>query len=48
VANFNDLKDRVAAAVTTFDADMLQHTWMELEYRLDIAHVTNGGHFECL
>jgi hypothetical protein len=30
VANVNDLKDRVAAAVATFDFDMLQHTWMSL------------------
>lgn len=30
VADINDLEDRIAAAVATVDADMLQHTWIEL------------------
>ncbi|KDR16703.1 hypothetical protein L798_09097 [Zootermopsis nevadensis] len=43
VADINDLKDRTAAAIATVDFDMLQRTWMELEHRLDIVHVTNGA-----
>jgi hypothetical protein len=48
VADINDLKDRIKAAIATVDVDMLKQTWMKLEYRLDIVHVTNGAHVECL
>jgi hypothetical protein len=48
VADINDLKDRIKAAIATVDVDMLQRTWMELEYRLDIVRVTNGAHVECV
>jgi hypothetical protein len=44
VADINDLKDRIKAAIETVDVDMLQRSWMELEYRLGIARVTNGAH----
>jgi hypothetical protein len=27
---------------------MLQHVWQELDYRIDICHVTKGGHIEHL
>jgi hypothetical protein len=42
------MKDRIAAAISTTDFDMLQRTWMELEYRLDIVRVTNGALVECM
>jgi hypothetical protein len=48
VANINDLKDRIKAAIATVDVDMLQRTWMELEYRLDIVRVTDGAYVECV
>jgi hypothetical protein len=48
VADINDLKDGIKAAIATVDVDMLQHTWMELEYCLDIVHVTNSAHAECM
>jgi hypothetical protein len=48
VADINDLKDTNATATATVDIDMLQHTWMEREYRLDIVRVTNGVHVESL
>jgi hypothetical protein len=44
VADIDDLKDRNV----TVDVDMLQRTWMELEYRLDIVNVTNGAHVGCV
>jgi hypothetical protein len=46
--HINDLKDRIKAAIATVDDDMLNRTWMELEYRLDIVRVTNGAHVECV
>jgi hypothetical protein len=48
VADNNDLKNRIKAAVATVDVDMLQRTWMEPEYRLDIVRVTNGAHVQCV
>jgi hypothetical protein len=39
MANLNDLKNRIQAAISTADVDMLQCTWMELEYHLDMAMV---------
>jgi hypothetical protein len=44
VADINDSKERIKAAIATVDVDMLQRTWMELEYGLDIVRVTNGAH----
>jgi hypothetical protein len=48
VADINDLKDRIKAAIATVDVDMLQRTWMEFEYRLGTVCVTNGAHVECV
>jgi hypothetical protein len=48
VANMNDFKDRIKAAIASVDVDMLQRTLMELEYRLDIVRVTNDAHVECV
>jgi hypothetical protein len=48
VADINNLKDRIKAAIATVDVDMLQRTWMELEYRLDVVRLTNGANFECV
>jgi hypothetical protein len=48
VADINDLKDRIKAAVATVDVDMLQRVWIELEYRLDIVCMTDSAHVECV
>jgi len=45
--DINDLKKRTEAAIATLDVDMMQHTWMELVYRLDIVRVTNGARVKC-
>jgi sulfur relay (sulfurtransferase) DsrC/TusE family protein len=31
-----------------FDRDMLQRVWAEMDYRLDVCRVTEGGHTEHL
>lgn len=46
--DINNLKDRIVAVIATVDNDMLQHTWTNLEYHLDIVHVTYGAHVECV
>jgi hypothetical protein len=43
-----ELRQRIATAIQTIDADMLSHVWQELDYRLDICRVTGGSHIESL
>jgi hypothetical protein len=43
VANINDLKNRIEAAIATVHVDMLQHTWMELKYHLYIVCMINDS-----
>jgi hypothetical protein len=35
-------------AVAAIDSQMLQRVWQEFDYRIDICHVTKGGHIERL
>jgi hypothetical protein len=32
--------------ITTINRGMLAHTWEELQFRLDVLHVTQGAHTE--
>jgi hypothetical protein len=34
------------AAIETVTPQMLENTWREIEYRLDILHATKGAHIE--
>ena len=43
-----DLKSRITAAVGTITPDLLNRVWQELDYRLDVCHVTKGAHIEDL
>jgi hypothetical protein len=43
-----DLKAQIIAAVKNINASMLTHVWQELEYRIDVCHVTLGAHIEYL
>jgi hypothetical protein len=40
------LKARIMNSVATVTPNMLQATWNEVEYRLDICRVTKGAHSE--
>jgi hypothetical protein len=45
----NDLQRliaRISVAMTTVILNMLQATWNEVEYRLDICRATKGAHIE--
>ena len=46
VQDIDDLKQRISNAMTTIDEAMLQHTWQEIEYHLDVLRATNGTHIE--
>jgi hypothetical protein len=42
------LRQRTMEAVVATDRQMLWHVWQELDCRIDICHVTKGGHIEHL
>jgi len=43
-----DLKARIIVTVKNIDAPMLTRVWQELEYCIDVCHVTRGAHIEHL
>ena len=46
VRRITDLKQRIINAIATIDEAMLQRTWQEIDYRLDVLRATNGAHVE--
>ena len=44
----DELKARITEALATINNAMLERVWQELDYRLDVCHVTNGAHIERL
>ena len=46
IRDITDLKQRITDAIATIDEAMLQRTWQEIEYRLDVLRATNGAHVE--
>ena len=46
ILDINDLKQRITDALATIDEAMLQRTWQEIDYRLDVLRATNGAHIE--
>ncbi|GBO28183.1 hypothetical protein AVEN_97534-1, partial [Araneus ventricosus] len=42
------LQERITAAVTDIDGNMLLNIWTELDYRWDVCRVTKGAHIEHL
>ncbi|PNF39386.1 hypothetical protein B7P43_G13583 [Cryptotermes secundus] len=43
VNDFPDLRARILETIATVPMDMLERTWQEIEYRLDIVRATNGA-----
>ena len=41
-----ELRQRIELAVAGIDHHMLVRAWQELDYRIDVSSVTNGGHME--
>ena len=46
VRDITDLKQRISNAIDTINETMLKRTWQEIEYRLNVLHVTSGAHIE--
>ncbi|GBL94856.1 hypothetical protein AVEN_197535-1 [Araneus ventricosus] len=42
------LQERITAAVTDIDGNILLNIWTELDYRWDVFRVTKGAHIEHL
>jgi hypothetical protein len=47
-ANLQDLRNRITAAVARVDRDTLTRVWNEMDYRIDVCHITKGEHIEHL
>ena len=46
IRNIQHLQDRITSATETLTRDMIQKTWHEIEFRLDVSRATNGAHIE--
>jgi len=46
VPNITNLKARITDAFDTITEDMLENTWRENDYRLDVLRTTKGTHVE--
>ena len=47
-AYLQEIRDRITATVVLIDHDMLTRVWNELDYRLDVCRISQGGHIEHL
>jgi len=46
IRNIQHLQERITSAIETVTRDMIQKTWKETEFRLDVSRATNGAHIE--
>ncbi len=46
VRDIDELKARINSAIDAVDVGMLQRTWMEIDFRLDLLRAVKGGHLE--
>jgi len=47
IKNIQHMQDRITSAIeTVITQDMIQKTWQETEFRLDVSRDTNAAHIE--
>ena len=46
VPGITNLKARITDSFATITEDMLENTWREIDYRLDVLRATKGAHVE--
>ena len=46
VPDITNLKARIADAFATITEDVLENTWTEIDYRLDVLRAAKGAHVE--
>jgi hypothetical protein len=44
--DFGTVASLITSAIETVTRDMIQKTWQETEFRLDVSRATNGAHIE--
>jgi len=44
--NIQHLQERITSAIETVTRGMIQKTWQEIEFCLDVSRATNGAHME--
>jgi hypothetical protein len=46
VRNIQQLQERITSAIETVTQDMIQKTWQEKEFGLDVSRATNSAQIE--
>ena len=46
IRNIQQLQERITSAIETVTRHMIQKTWQEIEFRLDVSRATNVAHIE--
>ena len=46
IRNIQRMQERITSAIETVTRDMIQKTWQEIEFHLDVSRATNGAHIE--
>jgi len=46
VPDITNMKARITDAFATITEDMMENTWREIDYRLDVLRATKGAHIE--
>ena len=46
IKNIQHLQERITSAIETVTKDIIQKTWQEIEFRLDVSRATKGAHIE--
>jgi len=46
IGNIQHLQERITSAIETVTRDMIQKTWQEIEFRLDVSITTNVAQIE--
>jgi len=46
IRNIQHLQDRITSAIEIVTRDMIQKTWQEMEFRLDVSRAKNGAHIQ--
>jgi len=46
IRNIHHLQERITSAIETLTRDMIQKTWQEIEFGLDVSRAINDAHIE--
>jgi len=46
IRNIQHLQERITSAIETVTRDMIQKTWQEIEFGLNVCRATNGAHIK--